>query len=92
MARNNGLQHPRLGLVIAKKHLRHANRRNRLKRVIRDSFRLQQHNLPAIDVIVLARKGAASVPDNELGKVCNRLWKRILQRAKKSEKPPQEVS
>jgi ribonuclease P protein component len=42
LARPNTLDHPRLGLVVAKKHLRFAVSRNRIKRLTRELFRQQQ--------------------------------------------------
>ncbi len=53
--RANNLGHARLGLVIAKKKIPMAHDRNRLKRLLRETFR--QSCLPAVDVIVLARQG-----------------------------------
>ena len=46
----NNLEHPRLGLTVAKKHLKRAHDRNRIKRLVRESFRLSQHNLPSCDL------------------------------------------
>ncbi len=71
----------RLGLVIAKKHIRHAHARNRIKRFARETFRLQQHKLPPIDAIVLARKGADTLTNQQLQQAFNGLWKRIIKRA-----------
>jgi ribonuclease P protein component len=42
----------RLGLVIGKKLLRRAVDRNRVKRCIRERFRLRRSDLPACDLIV----------------------------------------
>lgn len=42
----------RLGMVIGKKLLRRAVDRNRVKRCIRECFRLQRPALPACDLIV----------------------------------------
>src|SRR5574343_1088467 len=42
----------RLGLVIGKKQLKRAVDRNRVKRVIRDQFRRQRAELPAVDLAV----------------------------------------
>lgn len=88
LARPNLLGHPRLGLVVAKKHVRKAHDRNRVKRHSRESFRLQQHNLPSIDAIVLARRGADSVPPAEIIAILNGLWKRIIKRAQQSSAAP----
>jgi len=43
---------PRLGLVVGKKLLKRAVDRNRLKRIIREQFRLRRSRLPAFDLIV----------------------------------------
>ena len=47
-----GAPEPRLGLVIGKKLLRRAVDRNRVKRCIREQFRLNRGRLPACDLIV----------------------------------------
>ncbi|MDF7676855.1 ribonuclease P protein component [Neisseriaceae bacterium ESL0693] len=48
----NGLSHPRLGLVVAKKVAKRANRRNYMKRVLREWFRTHRHQLPPVDLII----------------------------------------
>ena len=45
----------RLGLVVGKKAAKRANRRNFMKRVIREWFRLHRHELPALDFVVRVR-------------------------------------
>jgi ribonuclease P protein component len=81
LARNNHLGRARLGLVVPKKHVRKANMRNRIKRVARETFRKEQHKLAAIDAIVLARRGADTVPAEQLTSIFTGLWKRISKRA-----------
>jgi ribonuclease P protein component len=57
-ARPNGLDHPRLGLAVPRR-VGTAVRRNRIKRLLRESFRLKQHDLPAgFDLIVVVRPHA----------------------------------
>jgi len=89
LSRPNTLGHPRLGIIVAKKHVKQACKRNRIKRYTRESFRLKQHKIPAIDAIVLARKGADTLSDTELTKMLNSLWVRIAKKAAK--KPPQNT-
>ncbi len=59
LARHNELAHPRLGLVVAKRHVNKAVDRNRMKRLIRESFRINQHRLVGVDIVVLVRPGLA---------------------------------
>lgn len=67
----------RLGIIIAKRHVKHATKRNRLKRVIRESFRYRQAHLPDIDVIVLARPGVALLDNDKLYQQLDRLWTQL---------------
>ncbi|PIT20080.1 ribonuclease P protein component [Snodgrassella communis] len=52
----NALGFPRLGLIVAKKVARRANRRNYMKRVLREWFRLHRHELPPVDIIIRIRQ------------------------------------
>lgn len=54
-ARPNELGHARLGLVVGKKVAKRANRRNYIKRTVREWFRLNQHRLDGVDYVVRAR-------------------------------------
>lgn len=71
----------RLGIVVAKRNVRLAVNRNRLKRLIREAFRQQQHCLPGLDVVVVVRKDFAAQA-NERNKLSNMLA-RIVGDAKK---------
>jgi len=55
-ARPNGLTHARLGLVVGKKVAKRANRRNYIKRTVREWFRLHRHDLPPMDFVVRSRQ------------------------------------
>ena len=48
--RRNGLPHARLGLSVGRP-VGHAPARNRAKRVIRESFRLLQHEIPVAEPV-----------------------------------------
>lgn len=76
--RKNTLSHPRLGFAIAKKQVKHAHERNRLKRVIREYFRLTQDELPKVDIIVMARSAVVEFDNAALRQVLDKLWQRLL--------------
>nr|WP_243881721.1 ribonuclease P protein component [Shewanella algae] len=76
----NEMQHPRLGLTVAKRHVKRANQRNRIKRVIRDSFRLNQHDLPPLDIVVLVRGGVLDMDNEQLRKQVEKLWRKLSRR------------
>lgn len=55
LARKNQLPVPRLGLIVARKNLKKAVDRNKIKRISREFFRLNQHLLQGFDWVLLAR-------------------------------------
>ncbi len=80
LAIRNELGHARLGLAIAKKTIRKAVDRNILKRVIRESFRIQQWQLGTMDIVVLARKDALDKPLAELRSSLQKHWIKLANR------------
>jgi ribonuclease P protein component len=55
LAAPNGLDYPRLGLIVPKKIIAKAVGRNRIKRLIREAFRLNQSELAGLDVVARIR-------------------------------------
>lgn len=55
----NGLDHARLGISVGKKKVRKATARNRVKRLIREAFRLSKSDLPTGVDLVIVPRGAA---------------------------------
>lgn len=53
---------PRLGLLVTRKHAARASERNRIKRCIREAFRLEQARLGALDVLVRPPYGVKPSP------------------------------
>jgi len=77
LVRENGLPHPRIGLVIGKKSVKLAVERNRIKRQLRETFRLHQMELTGWDIVVIARKGLADLDNPELARQFAKLWRRL---------------
>ena len=72
--------HPRLGLAIATRVFGTAVARNRIKRLIRESFRMNQYSLPAVDITFGARDAARKATPVELRASLERTWKTIAAR------------
>ena len=68
----------RLGLSIAGRTVGNAVARNRLRRVIRESFRLRQFELPGVDIVIGARNAARSAEAAAVRTHLNRLWSEII--------------
>lgn len=75
LVRKNTLSYPRLGLAISKKSVNKAHDRNRIKRIIRESFRTSP--LPSYDVIALARKGLDELSNESIHAKLQRIWQRL---------------
>ena len=73
----NGLDHPRIGLAVAVKTAGSGVARNRARRLIRESFRLAQHELPAVDIVVAAKFPAREAPAVTLRASLATLWQRV---------------
>jgi ribonuclease P protein component len=67
----------RLGLAVSRKVSKRAVERNRIKRVVRESFRAEREALPALDVLVIARNSAATAPNPELFADLERVWQKL---------------
>lgn len=75
--RENAITTPRLGIVVAKKNVRRAVGRNRIKRLVRESFRLHQHEIKACDIVVLAMKGLDGLSNAEILDELEKKWQKL---------------
>jgi ribonuclease P protein component len=76
-AQANGLSSARLGMSIAARILRRAVDRNRLRRLIRESFRVNQLRLPALDIVIGVRAGVQTADNPRLRSALEQLWQKI---------------
>jgi ribonuclease P protein component len=65
-------------LAIAARIVGNAVRRNRIKRLVRESFRQHQHELPAVDLVVNARAGARDADNATIVRSLEGHWRRVV--------------
>jgi ribonuclease P protein component len=86
-AQPNDIGGPRLGLAVSVKNAGNSVERNRLRRTIRESFRLHQHELPAVDLVVSARGRARGAAGEELRASLALLWKKVTEQCAAPSQP-----
>ena len=74
---NNDAGAARLGMAVSIRAAGNAVGRNRLRRLIRESFRLHRGGLPAVDVLVTARAPATAATSQEIFASLARHWRTI---------------
>jgi ribonuclease P protein component len=77
-------QPARLGLAISRKALPRAVDRNRVKRLVRESFRAQRSALPGADVVVMARSASVAAETKVLREGLDTLWNQVRARCQPS--------
>lgn len=77
LALPNALTIPRLGLSVSAKSVGNSVNRNRVKRLVRESFRMHQRELPAVDLVVNTRPAARTALNAVLRASLERLWQAI---------------
>lgn len=71
----NYIGHARLGIAITKKVIHKAHDRNRIKRILRESFRTNK--LKATDIIFLAKKGLNKLDNSDLANELQQTWGKL---------------
>ena len=74
----------RLGITVAKKVVSGAAKRTRIKRAVRESFRLNRQLLPPVDIVVQARGAARQREAADLRASLDRHWQEVIKRCKDS--------
>ena len=73
----NRMQRARLGLVVGKKAVPRAHKRNRIKRILRDRFRRGCDQLGALDIVI---RVAGPVKPSDLDGYLDRLFAEIVEK------------
>ncbi len=82
LAKANSRSGHRLGLVIAKKNVRLAVQRNRIKRIAREFIRKNPEGV-SLDVVVLARRGLDQLDNTELASLFQQQWNKLARHVSK---------
>ena len=75
--RDNNVNSARLGMAISKKRVQSAVQRNKIKRMIRESFRHNIDSLGSIDVVILAQKSINIKENHIIKRSLAEQWKRL---------------
>jgi ribonuclease P protein component len=67
----------RLGLIVGKRQLKRAIDRNRVKRIVRESFRAVRTDLPSVDIVFQL----VNAPDGRFERDIVLVWKRLRDRS-----------
>ncbi|TCK16897.1 ribonuclease P protein component [Thiogranum longum] len=81
LAKYNTLDHPRLGTVVSIKNAGNAVKRNRIKRLIRESFRFHRSEMGNVDLVVLVRAGISACNNPKIFRALEAHWRKIAAHA-----------
>ncbi|MDQ1237214.1 MAG: ribonuclease P protein component [Wigglesworthia glossinidia] len=70
----NLFNYPRIGLIVLKKYIYLSHDRNRIKRLIKENFRLNQFKLIKFDFLIFPKKNILKYKNDVLQKKLNILW------------------
>jgi ribonuclease P protein component len=79
--RSNGLTHPRLAIMVNKSHYPKAVDRNRIRRIMRESFRHIADEMQPNDFIIIIKSGCPK-DTKEIRKTADQLWKGVISYSK----------
>jgi ribonuclease P protein component len=74
----NSAVQARIGIIVGKRVANLSVERNRIRRVIRESFRANQEKLKGLDIIVIARQQSDSLDKVQLREGIDKLWQRLI--------------
>lgn len=81
--KDNQLSDSRLGIIVSKKSVRKAVDRNRIKRIIRESFRLNYQFLPKLDIVIVSYSAIMTINKHQLHTQLDKQWLKLATVCKK---------
>jgi len=78
----NNKDFSRLGLAIAKKQFPLAVDRNRIKRLVRESFRELKLQISSVDIVVMGRKNLLNMDNKQIRTQLDKLWGQVIHKGK----------
>ena len=77
LARKKSTGVTRLGLAVSKKNAKLAVDRNRIKRLVRESFRQHKNELEGLDIVVMNRRQTGQQDNRTLLSSLSRHWQKL---------------
>lgn len=79
----NHLDFSRIGIITSKRNVRFAVRRNTVRRIVREQFRLQQSSINGYDIVFVAYNTASGAQKAEIHQCIGMLLKKLAGRCKR---------
>ena len=79
----NSLDRSRVGITVSRKVSTRAVKRNRVKRLIRESFRTYQFSGDGLDIVVIAQRATTLASNQEIISSLEKHWTRVSDKCKK---------
>lgn len=76
----------RVGTVVSKRNAGNIVGRNRLRRLIKESFRLEWVD-PGLDVVIISRPGARELGNVDVREVLSGMWVKLANKRKQASMP-----
>lgn len=82
--RANGLDFARIGIITSKKNVRFAVKRNLVRRILREQFRVHQSSIIGYDIVFVGYRAAATAERRELHQCATHLLKKLMGRLREA--------